>query len=131
VEESKLKEIEDAVQGTLNVGSPFGMRINRFGGFPNLGNPRVLFIGLSQNEGLSELQKGVEKKLGELGFEKENRPFQPHVTVGRIKKKPRLKDSLPVPESISFSISEVAVMRSMLRPEGSKYAPISVSRLVK
>lgn len=130
VEESEVNKIEKVVEKIVKSDSPFNMEVARFGGFPNLRNPRVLFIGLSQNEGLAKLQGEIEEELGALGFKKENRPFLPHITIGRIKGKSKLTGSLPVPERLPFFVSEIAVMRSVLRPEGSKYTPVSVFRLL-
>jgi 2'-5' RNA ligase len=129
VEESKVEEIENVLREPIQVYSPFGMEISRFGGFPNLANPRVLFIGLAENRELSRLQGEIEERLERLGFQKENRPFLPHVTVGRIKERSRLKESFPPPPRLSFFISEVAIMRSILYPQGSKYTALSVFRL--
>lgn len=129
LDEAKLEKIGTVVrESSLKFDSPFDTKITRFGGFPNLRNPRVLFVGLSQNEELSRFQNELEEKLEGLDFKKENRLFLPHVTVGRIRIKSRLKGSLPIPESNSFSISEIAVMKSVLNSRGSKYTPFSVLR---
>jgi len=129
VEESKVEEIANALRSPLRVYSPFEMVISRFGGFPNLKNPRVLFIALSENEGLLKLYNEVEEKLEALGFKREARSFLPHITVGRIKGRSRLKGPLPVPRHVSFFISEVAIMKSVLGPEGSRYGTFSLFRL--
>lgn len=130
VGESEINKIEKVVGGTVKSVSRFNMEVAQFGGFPNLRNPRVLFIGLSQNEGIARLQGEIEEKLEGLGFKKENRRFLPHVTVGRIKGKSILRGALPIPERLNFSISEIALMKSVIRPEGSKYTPISLFQLV-
>jgi len=51
--------------------------------------------------------------------------------VGRIKTRPKLKGSLPVPQHVPFLISDIAVMKSVLNPGGSKYFPLSLFKLVK
>lgn len=129
VEESKEQEIENNIREAASIYSPFDMEIARFGGFPNIKNPRVLFIGLTENQKLLKLQSEIEERLEGLDFKKEVRPFFPHMTVGRIKGKSRLKGSFPVPRRLPFFISEVAIMKSVLNSEGSKYTPVSVFRL--
>ncbi len=131
LEESKVVQIEKQVGETANFYSPFDLEVSRFGGLPDLRNPRVLFIGLAENAGLSKFQKELEERLTELGFKREDRRFIPHVTVGRIKGKSRIKGSLPLPKRLPFFITEVAVMKSVLKREGSKHAPLSVFRLGK
>lgn len=129
LEESRVEEVVNALRVPLRLYSPFEMVISRFGGFPSLKNPRVLFIALSENEGLLRLYNEIEERLEALGFKRETRSFVPHITVGRVKGRPRLSGSLPAPRRVSFLISEVAVMRSILSPEGSRYSTLSLFRL--
>lgn len=129
VEESKVEEIGNNIRAAT-IYSPFDMEIARFGGFPNLKNPRVLFIGLTGDHELLKLQSEIEERLEGLGFTKDDRSFLPHITVGRIRGKARLKGSFPAPRRIPFFISEIAVMKSVLNPGGSKYSPIRVFQLV-
>ncbi|HWP91675.1 MAG TPA: RNA 2',3'-cyclic phosphodiesterase [Thermodesulfobacteriota bacterium] len=131
IEESKVEEVGTALRVLIGNYSPFEMEISSFGGFPNLRNPRVLFIALSENKELSRLYNEIEEGLERVGFSAETRPFVPHITVGRIKSRARIKGTLPFPKPHSFLISEVAVMRSVLGPEGSKYSTISLFRLDK
>jgi 2'-5' RNA ligase len=131
VERSKIGEVESCVREAVKVYSPFHMEIARFGGFPNLKNPRVLVIGLNGNPELLRLQSEINERLEGLGFAKEDRSFLPHITVGRIKTRPKLKGSLPVPQHVPFLISDIAVMKSVLNPGGSKYSPLSLFKLVK
>jgi 2'-5' RNA ligase len=59
--------------------------------------------------------------LERLGvFEREQRPWLPHVTVLRYRERPRLRP--PVPELGSFAPSDAAVYMSSLRPTGAEYA---------
>jgi 2'-5' RNA ligase len=129
VEESKIEEIESVLAESVRMYSPFRTAISGFGGFPNLRNPHVLFIGLSENQELLKLQCEIEERLEGLGFKKESRAFVSHVTIGRIRGRAQSKGSFPVPKNTPFSITEIALMKSMLHPGGSKYTPISVFRL--
>lgn len=131
VEESKIEKIESVLAESVRTYSPFRTAISGFGGFPNLRNPRVLFIGLSENHELLKLQCEIEERLEGFGFKKENRAFVSHVTIGRIRGRAQSKGSFPVPQNTSFFIAEIALMKSLLHPEGSKYTPISVFRLDK
>ena len=58
--------------------------------------------------------------LEELGvYERERRPWLPHVTVLRFRTAPKLE--VPVPELGTFSPSDAAVYISRLRPSGAQY----------
>ena len=52
-------------------------------------------------------------------YEREKRPWLPHVTVLRFRSPPRLGP--PVPELGTFSPSDAAVYHSRLRPSGAQY----------
>src|SRR5512143_1758479 len=56
------------------------------GGFPDLRNPRIVWIGFGRNpEEIFPLQEKVEALAEEFGFEREGKKFHPHFTIGRIK----------------------------------------------
>ena len=129
IEELKVEKIKIALAESVKTYSPFRTAVSRFGGFPNLKNPRVLFISLSENHELLRLQCEIEERLEGLGFKKESRDFVSHVTIGRIKGRVQSKGPFPIPQNTPFSITEIALMRSVLHLEGSKYTPISIFRL--
>jgi len=60
------------------------------------------------------------ERLEELGvYEREKRPWLPHVTILRFRSAPRLHP--PVPDLGAFSPSDAAVYHSLLRPSGAQY----------
>jgi len=59
-------------------------------------------------------------RLEQLGvYERERRPWLPHVTVLRFRRRPRLAPALP--ELGQVGPSEAAVYHSVLRPTGAQY----------
>ena len=52
-------------------------------------------------------------------YEREKRPWLPHVTVLRFRQPPRLEP--PVPDLEPFRPSDAAVYMSALRPSGAQY----------
>jgi 2'-5' RNA ligase len=68
----------------------------------------------------SSLASRVFDRLEGMGvYERERRPWLPHVTVLRFRKRPRLDP--PVPDLGAFSPSDAAVYSSTLRPAGAQY----------
>jgi RNA 2',3'-cyclic 3'-phosphodiesterase len=67
---------------------PFEITCRGVGAFPNLQQPRTLWIGLEDGvDELQQLQAALDDALStELGFGKERRGFQPHLTIGRVKR---------------------------------------------
>ncbi len=129
VDESKLSDVERILSLIGEGVSPFEMEINGFGGFPSLRKPRVLFVDLSDNNELSRFQLGLEERLEAIGFARENRRFKSHVTVGRIKRYSSLRGAISSPEPLSFKISEIAIMRSVLHKKGSEYTCLWMLKL--
>lgn len=87
---STLK-VEDARRAleTVGVFEPFDVMLKGFGFFPTARDPRVFWVGLEPASPLKALAGRVEAALGTAGFEREKRPFSPHLTLARF------RDSIP------------------------------------
>jgi 2'-5' RNA ligase len=113
---------------------PFEIVVERCGAFPPRGQPRVLWIGIDDPSGkLAELNRALEDECANAGFAREPRPFHPHLTLARIRQphgSRRLaamhKETGFNPEAIS--VSELALIRSELRSEGSQHTVIARHR---
>jgi 2'-5' RNA ligase len=113
--------------------SAFQIRLNGVGVFPNWRRPRVLWIGLDgQVRGLSDLRDELQAALEDLGFKPENRPFRPHLTLGRFKgtviRAEELKwilDRFHVINSDDDYLKELVLFKSDLRPAGPIYAKMA------
>src|SRR5512147_88377 len=132
VEEAKAASITDALAGTCRGRGPLRLEIAGAGAFPNVKAPRVLWLGLSgDGEKLAALQAAVEDAMANLGFEREDRKFSPHLTLARVKfLKPR-DNWLAMIEGVrdvklgGFEADHVSLMKSELRREGAVYAEIA------
>jgi 2'-5' RNA ligase len=68
----------------------------------------------------TRLATDLHARLERLGvYEPERRPWLPHITVARFRRRPRLQPALP--ELDPFVTSEAAVYMSVLRPSGAQY----------
>jgi 2'-5' RNA ligase len=136
IEESKIdpifKSIEEPIRNTL----PFSLKVRGVGAFPHLKNPRVIWIGLvDEKETLTSLQKQIETYLEKIGFQPEDRPFRPHLTLGRMKSS-RGKEELvgrmekhKEEEFGGFKVERVVLFKSDLRPSGPIYTPLREMKL--
>lgn len=70
--------------------APFTLGVRRAGGFPDLRRPRVLHLELVHESGLEVLQERIERGGERIGFPPEGRPFEPHITLGRVREGHRL-----------------------------------------
>ncbi len=115
--------------------SPFALQLGDTGYFPNFRQPRVLWVGLDGNtEIAAKLQKRLETELVALGFDREDKPFKPHLTIGRVKSGKNIKllmakaDMVRLPQ-LSFEIGELVLFKSELHPAGAQYTALAKSKL--
>jgi RNA 2',3'-cyclic 3'-phosphodiesterase len=107
---------------------PFSLSIGGAGVFPDPHRPRVLWLGMSGDvERLLAFQKGLDQSLHEIGFAREERPFRPHLTLGRIKTSRGLiglTRALEKGEEYTagrFVASGLSLLQSELTPRGAVY----------
>jgi 2'-5' RNA ligase len=69
---------------------PFPLVIGGAGAFPEHGLLRALWFGIrSGRENLLSIHSELRRRLTSLGFQPEERPYSPHLTVARVKAMPR------------------------------------------
>ena len=94
--------------------------------FPKPEFPRLIWIGTDENgvNMLIELSKKVEKVLKPLGFSSD-KPFKPHITIFRIKKKiGNITNELKNKKGVNFGIQEIVnikLKKSELTSKGPIY----------
>ncbi len=115
--------------------SSFSVNLKGVGAFPKPKFPRVIWIGTDDNGGnmLIQLSKKVEKVLEPLGF-LSDKPFKPHITVFRIKKKiGDITKELDRQKTIDFGMQEVTnikLKKSELTPNGPIYSDLEEIKAV-
>ena len=112
--------------------APFFITLGGVGGFPSLERPRVLWVGVGGDlDALARLQRLVDGELQALGYPAEERPFQPHLTLGRLRQARPLRlgspGGTPAPQQ---RVERVSLMKSDLKPTGAVYTRL-VSALLK
>lgn len=128
VETSKVSKLESALAKIQAI--PFDMTLKGVGCFPeNIKKPtRVLWAGLSAPKALYELQKAVELACIGAGFGEQDKPFNPHITLARLKTETPLQGvelflkNHAGYETEAFRISEFVLVESQLHPQGARYS---------
>lgn len=128
VEQARVQEISLLIEDLVAKYSPFKTMLCEFGGFPRLNRPRVLYVGLSQNKQLANFHRELDRGLSNIGFEREERKFIPHITIGRVKKRIGFKKASEI-SKMAFAIDQVGIIKSELRREGSVYTPLTIFKL--
>jgi len=85
IPEDRLPDLARAMSAV--AGPPIRTALRGMGGFPDLREPRVLWIGVDDSKGLiTKLYRRINDVSAQLGFEAEDRRFRPHISVARVKK---------------------------------------------
>jgi len=127
VEHARLGPIEEQVRAAASGTPPLSLRYSGIGFFPDSGHPRILWVGITDIDGtLGRLQQRISAGLSSLGFIPEERPFHPHVTLGRIGTRRRPDRLTDIMKTCTFEhppviVPAVEIMQSVLSPHGSEY----------
>jgi 2'-5' RNA ligase len=85
-------------------------------------------------ERLTRLADALERRFVEAGLGSTDKPFSPHLTIGRVKvpeRNPRLEEAIRTLtfEGAEFMINGLTLTKSELRPGGPVYSPVVVAKL--
>jgi 2'-5' RNA ligase len=139
-----LGEVPDAdVPGVCGVAAkvaracaPFAIEVRGAGCFPPRGPARIVWAGLGDlPDALINCHREIESAYAEIGFKPEDRPFHPHLTVGRVRD-PRGSYSVrtAVDNQQHFTggtlqVEELVVFQSILDRSGPTHLVLSRARL--
>jgi len=134
IEESKTKSIGESLTIATKELQPFNFFVKELGVFPNFRRPRVLWVGINNpgNE-LNNIHSKIEQQLNQLGFQKEKKRFNPHLTIGRVKS--QVSDQfIERFKTVKFDgnevkVAEIIFMKSQIHPKGAIYTPLRKIRL--
>jgi RNA 2',3'-cyclic 3'-phosphodiesterase len=116
----------------------FEIKMATLGAFPNPRRPRILWVGLTAPETLSRLQHGLETATARLGYPPEDKPFSPHLTIGRVRDQISAEELQALRAALenknigalgTFTAQAVQLYKSDLQPGGSIYTCLFTARL--
>ncbi len=136
--DDQLAEAADATEEAAHKTTPFEYRLKGLGIFGSPHQPRVIWMGVEdlpsgkvQGSPLQHLHRVLSKELELRGFEVENRPFSPHLTLARLKQplspeaqqhlQRLLHSKLAGSSSAVYQVNNLCVMKSELSRAGAKY----------
>ena len=131
----QVEKIKEYFENDIKQNSGFSFNLTGLGFFKSGGQPRVIYSGIVDYQELKNLYDQIENNMFQVGFEKDSRKFNPHLTLGRIKslKNKRLLFDLVEKfrnEKIQMvEVKEVILYQSILKPEGPTYKPLKKVRL--
>lgn len=103
-----------SVAGTIS-GSSFELVLDRLGYWRH--NRIVSASPLTVPEALRELVSSLEGRLQQAGFEFDQRPYAPHITLLRDARAP----GVPVPLHLDWPVGDFVLVESARGPRGAEY----------
>lgn len=128
-----LSTLKIALQPVAGSQEPFVFNISGVGAFPNIRFPRVIWAGLQAPANLTTLHTLIGRTVQQIGLAVEDRPFTPHLTLGRVKRDAPLVEVQALSSALEkMSVDDLGVVRTQsvtlfrsdLHPEGPTYTPI-------
>jgi 2'-5' RNA ligase len=129
-DELTVKNIVSLLENRFSGFDKIDFKIAGFGVFKKISDPRVIFSGLENFDKMTLAHETLKKGLKELDIKLEERKFNPHITIGRIKvlnDKKNLQDLIHKYSGIEFqnvTITEIVYYESILLTTGPVYKPI-------
>jgi 2'-5' RNA ligase len=134
VPEERAEELVKTFSGLANTGANFVLECGGIGAFPTLRRARTIWLSIGGKGAarLAALAERIESTAETLGFKREERRFQPHLTLGRVRGPrglPELSRRLErltaaETEPIPWPVRSFHLIRSELKPAGPIYTSL-------
>ena len=127
VSEDDLESVKQALRPIGERHEPFEVETSNFGAFPSEKKARILWAGVEEgSEHLRAVAEEVENLLEPAGFERENRPYVPHLTLGRARTRRTTIDTTETsPLPLRFTVSRVDLIKSAPGKNGVTYSTLA------
>ncbi len=105
----------------------FDLRAVGVGAFPNIRDPRIVWVGFDHGDELRSISDASAKVLDSMHIGYDAKRFSPHMTVGRVGRRVDIGDiaeRYADAEFLSFRCDRVYLMKSTLNPGGAKHSVI-------
>ena len=124
VAEDDLGRVSQALEQLRGRHEPFEVSTSGFGAFPSERRARILWAGVGEGSGpLRAVALSVEDLLEPAGFGREQRPYVPHLTLGRARGRQEKLDGASVsPPALRFTLSSVDLVESVPGEGGITYS---------
>lgn len=138
VQQDKRGDLQAAIANSVGGIGPFELKIHSGGVFPTIKKPRILWAGFDLSKELSVLVNNLENEFEKIGYSKDLKPFQPHITLARIPdyvstmipvEKDEIIKNLEKIDLPPFTVDKISLMKSILLPGKPEYQVISTQNL--
>lgn len=110
------------------VTKPFKIELTQLGTFPNINRPRIFWISLKNSkQQLNHIAKSLASAFTKIGFEEDQKSFNPHITIGRIRSLKNINllskfiSKYQVSNNLTQIITKIILYKSTLTSQGPIY----------
>jgi 2'-5' RNA ligase len=130
---ARIPEIQSALKAACDGHRQHTVRVAGLGCFPNRSRPQIIWAGLAGDlRPLESLKKSIDAHFAAAGCVCEDRPFRPHLTVGRVVElnpagRRQVAKALAQEKDHDFGewrIGSIDLMQSVLSPQGAAYGTL-------
>lgn len=136
IKDEEVVDISKAIKESVQDICPFSLSIEGLGAFPDLKRPNVVFVNIKEaDKNLATLHTRLDERLSSFGIKRENRRYEPHLTIGRVRSRKNtnlLTHEIESNKAIFFGqelVESIALMMSELSPEGPRYSRLDTIAL--
>ncbi len=127
ISEESLEKIGEIMLSIGRLHAPFAVDLIGLGAFPAADRARVFWLGVRDRGKLAALYDAFEQRLPEAGIPREQRPFTPHLTLGRHRGRGlaagQVLAGLQELECGHFPVTRLVLYESRLGPGGALHLP--------
>jgi len=127
---TQVDGLKDMLRSQVASQPVFELEVASLGAFPSFRKPRVVWVGVSAPPALPALQRRIAQGAARLGYPREDRPFSPHLTLGRVAKNASPEDVRKIGEMLAaekvetlgrMTVTSLNLYSSDLQPSGAVY----------
>jgi 2'-5' RNA ligase len=136
-EDAQLSEICNALDLLIPQYNNFSLDIQGLGIFGKRSLPKILWAGVKMSPNVYSLVENIEDIVSSAGFERETKPYSPHLTLCRIKALSdashllNLVDQYKQTHFLTQHVNEIIIYESVLKSFGTVYVPLKLFDLKK
>lgn len=133
--QEQFQQVDLVLKKLAAENKPFCFDLQGTGFFGSKSQPKVLFISVLNAEILSQFADNLVKSISDFGFQTDEKPFAPHLTLGRIKEIQNSGQFLNLVqqyENVPFQqvlVNEIIFYESILHSTGPVYKPMRIYKL--
>lgn len=126
ITEHDVERVREATErAVVGRSEPFRLRARGLGAFPDVRRARTIWVGVAgDSRRLHDIRKNIDTQLAARGSPREQRPFQPHITIARSRNAEPLSPLLQryaEHDFGSWSVDRIDMIESQLSATGPRY----------